>query len=51
MPTDHAPSAARTARQRVLIGTDTYYPDVNGASYFTQRLAAGLARRDHEVHV
>jgi glycosyltransferase involved in cell wall biosynthesis len=36
---------------RVLIGTDTYYPDVNGASYFTQRLAAGLARRNHDVHV
>jgi hypothetical protein len=24
---------------KVLIGSDTYYPDVNGASYFTQRLA------------
>ncbi|MGH3783627.1 MAG: DMT family transporter [Pseudonocardiaceae bacterium] len=51
MPADHAPSAARPVGQRVLIGTDTYYPDVNGASYFTQRLAAGLAARGHEVHV
>ncbi len=51
MLADQAPTVARAARQRVLIGTDTYYPDVNGASYFTQRLAAGLAGRDHEVHV
>jgi glycosyltransferase involved in cell wall biosynthesis len=35
---------------RVLIGADTYAPDVNGASYFAQRLAAALAPR-HEVHV
>jgi glycosyltransferase involved in cell wall biosynthesis len=48
MPADHASSAAG---QRILIGTDTYYPDVNGASYFTQRLAAGLAGRAHDVHV
>jgi glycosyltransferase involved in cell wall biosynthesis len=36
---------------RILFGTDTYHPDVNGASYFTQRLAAGLIERDHEVRV
>ncbi|MGH3318837.1 MAG: DMT family transporter [Streptosporangiaceae bacterium] len=36
---------------RVLIGTDTYPPDVNGASYFTRRLAHGLAARGHDVHV
>jgi glycosyltransferase involved in cell wall biosynthesis len=35
---------------RVLIGADTYAPDVNGASYFAQRLAATLVRR-HQVHV
>jgi glycosyltransferase involved in cell wall biosynthesis len=35
---------------RVLIGADTYAPDVNGASYFAQRLAAALAVT-HEVHV
>lgn len=51
MPADHTPPARRPVGQRILIGTDTYYPDVNGASYFTQRLAAGLAGRDHEVHV
>jgi len=36
---------------RVLIATDTYYPDVNGASYFAQRLAAGLAKRGHQIFV
>ena len=36
---------------RILIGADTYAPDVNGASYFAQRLATGLAGRGHEVHV
>ena len=35
----------------VLIANDTYPPDVNGAAYFTKRLAEGLAQRDHEVHV
>ncbi|GLW04886.1 hypothetical protein Misp01_00160 [Microtetraspora sp. NBRC 13810] len=38
-------------RRRVLIATDTYPPDVNGAAYFTHRLAAGLAARDNVVHV
>ncbi|MFG1707712.1 glycosyltransferase [Nonomuraea sp. M3C6] len=37
--------------RRVLISTDTYPPDVNGAAYFTHRLAAGLAARGNEVHV
>jgi glycosyltransferase involved in cell wall biosynthesis len=36
---------------RVLIATDTYPPDVNGAGYFTHRLAEGLAGRGHRVHV
>ncbi len=36
---------------RILIGTDTYYPDINGASYFTQRFAEGMQRRGHTVHV
>ena len=35
----------------ILIANDTYPPDVNGAAYFTKRLAEGLAQRDHEVHV
>lgn len=37
--------------RRVLISSDTYPPDVNGAAYFTHRLATGLAARGNEVHV
>ncbi|GAB3483865.1 glycosyltransferase [Nocardiopsis coralliicola] len=44
-PQDTAP------RLRILIGSDTYPPDVNGASYFTARLADGLAARGYDVHV
>ncbi|UCC99613.1 MAG: glycosyltransferase [Phycisphaerales bacterium] len=36
---------------RILIATDTYYPDVNGAAYFAYRLATTLARRGHNVFV
>ncbi|MFM6974075.1 MAG: glycosyltransferase [Agromyces sp.] len=36
---------------RVLIGADTFPPDVNGSARFSERLAAGLAERGHEVHV
>ncbi|MBA2308773.1 MAG: glycosyltransferase [Pseudonocardiales bacterium] len=36
---------------RILIGVDTYSPDVNGAARFAERLATGLARRGHDVHV
>jgi len=35
----------------ILLGCDTFYPDVNGATRFTERLAAGLVARGHEVHV
>jgi glycosyltransferase involved in cell wall biosynthesis len=36
---------------RVLVGAETYPPDLNGAARFAGRLAAGLAARGHEVHV
>ena len=36
---------------RILIGADTFPPDVNGAANFGSRLAAGLVERGHEVHV
>jgi 1,2-diacylglycerol 3-alpha-glucosyltransferase len=36
---------------KILIGADTYYPHVNGASYFAQRLAHYLHRRGHRVLV
>ncbi|GAA3593152.1 hypothetical protein GCM10022419_090110 [Nonomuraea rosea] len=50
--TDHVTLAPAPERpRRVLISTDTYPPDVNGAAYFTHRLATGLAARGNEVHV
>ncbi len=36
---------------RILIGADTFSPDVNGAATFARSLAAGLAGRGHDVHV
>ncbi|MBT2518867.1 glycosyltransferase [Agromyces sp. ISL-38] len=36
---------------RILIGADTFAPDVNGAAKFAERLAAGLVERGHDVHV
>lgn len=36
---------------KILIGIDTYPPNVSGAGRFTQRLAEGMVRRGHEVHV
>jgi len=36
---------------RILIAGDTFAPDINGAVRFTERLAAGLADRGHEIVV
>ncbi len=36
---------------KILIATDNYYPNVNGASYFAQRLARELQDRHHKVLV
>jgi glycosyltransferase involved in cell wall biosynthesis len=36
---------------KILIGCDTFAPDINGAARFAERLAAGLVQRGHEVHV
>ena len=36
---------------RIVIGGDTFYPDVNGAARFTERLAAGLVARGHHVFI
>jgi len=35
----------------VVIGADTFAPDVNGAARFAERLAAGLVERGHNVHI
>jgi glycosyltransferase involved in cell wall biosynthesis len=34
---------------KILIASVTYYPDVNGASYFTHRLAYYLKKAGHEI--
>ena len=36
---------------RILIASDTYPPQMNGAAIATRRLALGLARRGHQVAV
>ena len=36
---------------RILIGGDTFSPDVNGSARFAEHLASGLAARGHDVHV
>ena len=35
----------------IVMGCDTFSPDVNGAARFAERLAAGLVARGHAVHV
>lgn len=40
-----------TAPLRVLLGADTFPPEINGAAVFTARLAAGLSRKGHDVHI
>lgn len=35
----------------ILLVSETYRPDANGAAYFVDRLARGLAQRGHDVHV
>jgi glycosyltransferase involved in cell wall biosynthesis len=42
---------ANPGQLRILIGADTFPPNVNGAAHFANRLAGGLAARGHEVHV
>jgi glycosyltransferase involved in cell wall biosynthesis len=38
-------------RLRILIGCDTFAPDVNGAARFAERLAGGLVQRGHRVFI
>lgn len=50
--TDAPPSGPPAhPRLTILIGGDTFAPDVNGSATFARNLAAGLARRGHDVHV
>jgi glycosyltransferase involved in cell wall biosynthesis len=36
---------------RILIGADTFAPDINGSASFSKRLAVVLTQRGHEVHI
>ncbi len=47
--TPDSPDAA--PRLTVLVGCDTFAPDINGAARFAERLSAGLVERGHDVHV
>lgn len=38
-------------RLKVVIACDTFAPDINGAARFAERLAGGLVRNGHEIHV
>jgi glycosyltransferase involved in cell wall biosynthesis len=46
-----ATSRSEIPVNRIVIAAETFPPDVNGAARFAHRLAAGLAGRDHDVHV
>ncbi len=46
-----SPTPAGHRPLRILLGADTFPPDVNGAANFAARLAAGLVGRGHEVHI
>lgn len=50
-PEDEESNSAAQPPLRIVIGADTFAPDVNGAARFAERLAAGLVARGHEVHV
>lgn len=36
---------------KIVIGCDTFPPHINGAARFAERLASGLARHGHDVHI
>jgi glycosyltransferase involved in cell wall biosynthesis len=46
-----ATSSRPNKKLTILIGCDTFGPDVNGAAKFAERLAAGLVERGHDVHI
>lgn len=48
---DNAAKATSSKPLTIVIGADTFLPDINGAAIFAARLAAGLVERGHEVHV
>lgn len=49
--TESSPATPTSRPLTVVIGADTFTPDINGAARFAERLAAGLSERGHDVHV
>lgn len=45
------PAPAPKPPLTIVMGCDTFPPDVNGAARFAERLSAGLVERGHDVHV
>jgi glycosyltransferase involved in cell wall biosynthesis len=45
------PAPAENRPMTILMGCDTFPPDVNGAARFAERLAAGLVERGHDLHI
>jgi glycosyltransferase involved in cell wall biosynthesis len=50
-PTERVSPHLGKPRLRILIGADTFWPEINGAASFIARLASGLVERGHDVHV
>jgi glycosyltransferase involved in cell wall biosynthesis len=50
-PDDHADAVSSDRPLTIVMGCDTFAPDINGAARFAERLAAGLSARGHDVHV
>jgi glycosyltransferase involved in cell wall biosynthesis len=48
---DSVEPATNAKPLKILIGADTFLPDINGAAIFAARLAGGLAARGHELHI
>ncbi|WP_434317457.1 glycosyltransferase [Leifsonia sp. P73] len=48
---DLPPAPAEHRPMTILMGCDTFPPDVNGAARFAERLAAGLVARGHDMHI
>ncbi|WP_442786756.1 glycosyltransferase [Leifsonia sp. ZF2019] len=49
--TTSTPPAPARKPLTILMGCDTFPPDVNGAARFAERLAAGLVERGHDLHI
>jgi glycosyltransferase involved in cell wall biosynthesis len=45
------PADANSKPLTIVIGADTFAPEINGSATFSASLAGGLARRGHFVHV